>query len=221
MSKPTKPQLLNSNQPPQSKAAKILRLFSPLILFILYIICQLLALNYLWLAVVLALVTAIPIIRYQKVPPRNFKHPLVVKLLLIFGALFLMILTLAAYSTWLQHNHIGFTTPKNQQVFNQQVKRNLPAASVLTLIMAPIFEEGIFRLCLISFKNRFWLIFSTLGSMLLFAAMHIVGSISILTLILYLIPTLYLTLTYIITQDIKCSMILHLLYNAITLTSLL
>lgn len=220
MSKPTKPQRLNQQQS-QSKAVKILRLFSPLILFAVYMICQLLAINYLWLAVILTLLMAIPIIRYQKVPPRDFKHPLVVKSLLIFGALWLIILTIATYSAWLQFKHIAFATPENQRVFNQQVKRNLPAASVLTLLMAPIFEEGIFRLCLISFKSRFWLVFSTICSMLLFAAMHIVGSISMLTLSLYLIPTLYLTLTYVITRDIRCSMILHLLYNAITLTSLL
>lgn len=82
-------------------------------------------------------------------------------------------------------------------------------------IIAPIFEENIFRRCIIDFNSSVKLIITSIISMSIFVFAHMIGTswMQIPVVISYLIPTVCLTGIYDYTRDIKYSMVMHCLYN--------
>lgn len=193
----------------------------PILLFIVYMIAQMLVFNYTWVSIIIAIIVASLIIPYHKVRPRQFKRKWWTKILIVFCALVALLLTLVAFQAILEHFHIKVATSRNQMIIKRAVKDNLFAMGVDTIFMAPIFEEGIFRLGMISFKNKYWLIITSILSTAFFAACHIVGSINIFVFITYMIPGLYLMLTYVYTKDVRCDILLHMLYNGLAFMVLL
>lgn len=91
-----------------------------------------------------------------------------------------------------------------------------------TVIMGPIFEESIFRYAMISFKNNKWLLFTSLISVIIFAAAHVAGSQHYLLIFCnYLMPSIGFTLVYDYTGDIRCSMLTHMLYNLLAFSAIM
>lgn len=82
-------------------------------------------------------------------------------------------------------------------------------------IIAPIFEENIFRRCIINFNSSVKLIITSIISMSIFVFAHMIGTswMQIPVVISYLIPTVCLTGIYDYTRDVKYSMAMHCLYN--------
>lgn len=91
-----------------------------------------------------------------------------------------------------------------------------------TVIMGPIFEESIFRYAMISFKNNKWLLFTSLISVIIFAAAHVAGSPHYLLIFCnYLMPSIGFTLVYDYTEDIRSSMLTHMLYNLVAFSAIM
>lgn len=200
---------------------KIGRFAWPFGLFIIYGICQLLAVKAIWLSLIITGFVLAIVLKYQNIKPRKFKHQILTKILLILGLLLLLLLTISIYSLCL-HN-LGLVLPMNpnQAHWQKMSNRFLFVTACETLIMAPIFEESIFRLGIISFKNKYWLIGSNILSISVFALCHLTFSVNLLLFIIYAIPGLYLTLIYDYTRDLKCNMLLHFLYNAIVFLTMM
>lgn len=193
----------------------------PFWLFVIYAITQLTLLKNIWAAALITLLVAIPLFRYYKIEPRQFQKKWFTKILIVFGALILLLLTVILFSLLLKYLHIPLETSKNQLSLQKMAKANFPKIAFDTVIMAPIFEEGVFRAGLISFKNKAWLIISSILSTAFFAVCHIAGSINIFVFISYLIPGTYFMLTYLYTRDVKCNILLHMLYNSVALVALI
>lgn len=199
---------------------KFLESIWPFWLFIAYAIAQFTMIKYIWASVLITLLAAIPLFRYHRVEPRKFHKKWFTKFLIVFCALILLLLTSVLFSQILKYLHIPLETSKNQLALRKMAQANLPKIAFDTLIMAPIFEEGVFRAGLISFKNKIWLVVSSIFSTALFAVCHIAGSINIFVFISYLIPGTYFMLVYVYTRDVKCDMLLHMLYNCLALIAL-
>lgn len=104
----------------------------------------------------------------------------------------------------------------NQEILDNYAKTSPAKLVVLTSFFAPVFEETIFRRDLISFKNKKQFEITVTISMILFVLMHIATSFITISLIIsYFIPTIFLTLAYTKTKDLKCSMVVHCLYNLV------
>ncbi|PAB00927.1 CPBP family intramembrane glutamic endopeptidase [Enterococcus canintestini] len=108
-------------------------------------------------------------------------------------------------------------TTENQVGINQSFLVNPITITVYGVILAPIIEELLFRGI---FMNYFWnkeeptaKIFAVLTSALLFGLMH-EPRLSV-ALILYMTLGIVLACVYQKTEDLRCSMMVHMLYNGL------
>lgn len=186
--------------------------------FVLYAIAQIVALK---ISVLIALIIAITILYYVLTHPRvkeiTFQHKYT-KYLIDISLFFAMIFGLLIISLTM---NLRGSDSYNQQNVIELVKENR-WVFLYIIVIAPIFEETIFRYSIINFKTKKTLIVSTIISIVLFVSLHLSGSTSqIKFAIPYAIPTLGLTTSYIATKDIKCSIILHMAYNALSCLGIL
>lgn len=199
--------------------SKFINIIKPLLVFILYFFCQSFMLSrnigFNILAIVLTALVLIIAIKHPRVPMRKFKKKVITKALIVISALVAILCLLGLYVYLLSILSIQEPRSYNQYTLIQLAKHNLIRVIIEAVLIGPVFEEVIFRLELIVFKNKIWLTATSIISGLLFAAAHIVGSISVLTLIPYLIISIVFTVTYLVTRDIKCNIILHCLYNSL------
>lgn len=127
---------------------------------------------------------------------------------------------------WDRLTKIGITTPLNQQIINETFQKFPEKAVELNLtqiILAPIVEETIFRLvifCIIvylfkifNFSNKVFYSCFVLISSLLFGFSHSFDNP--LTSILYIIPGLIFSISYIISKSIYVPITIHIISNAI------
>lgn len=181
--------------------------------------------------VVIALIFYISLLRYAIKNPitnlRDFKigkiqSRLVNKMLLIIGtviAIVLLSLLIAFIQANMSHNQIPI--PGNQQQIIKKEKEFPIMVAILSVIVAPVFEEVIFRRQIISFKNKKWLICTYIISCILFALAHIAGyNDSAINFIKYLVPGVFLGGIYVYTRDIKCSILTHMLYNSLAVLAI-
>lgn len=106
----------------------------------------------------------------------------------------------------------------NNQSLSPAFKQYKIQAVIMTVFLAPIFEETIFRRSIISFKSKrnFWITYCL--SIVLFIYSHLLNTpIENLayTSLYYIAPAICITSIYAITKDIRFSMFTHGLYNAI------
>lgn len=194
----------------------------PLLWFGLYAIVQNLWLSNNLLLVVISIImttwTLYYTLAHPKVEPYEFasqKTPW-----LITGLIFLGMFAMIAVESALFNSH---RVSANQSGINIMLKYNPYMIMAETAIIAPIFEENIFRRCIINFKNGITVIVTSIISVIIFVFAHMVGTAwtQIPILITYLIPTLCLTGVYVGTRDIKYSMTMHCIYNLIVSLSVL
>lgn len=203
-----------------------LRFIWPPALLIVYAFCQYFALSKnLWanlLALVVTLILLAFALKYQKTKPRKFKHPISKKISLILLAALAIIICLLFFGLAYYYLSNGqIPSSKNQEELQQLAKLGKWHILFEAVFMGPIFEETIFRLGLISFKNKNWTLFTSIFSMISFAGMHMIGTFNIWSMVPYLIISIFLTLLYVYTKDMKCNILLHMLYNLIASVNLL
>lgn len=181
--------------------------------------------------VVIALIFYISLLRYAIKNPitnlRDFKigkiqSKLVNKMLIIIGTVIAIVLV-SLLITFIQANmsHNQIPIPGNQQQIIKKEKEFPIMVAILSVIVAPVFEEVIFRRQIISFKNKKWLICTYIISCILFALAHIAGyNDSAFNFIKYLVPGVFLGGIYVYTRDIKCSILTHMLYNSLAVLAI-
>lgn len=147
----------------------------------------------------------------------KWKRKIAIIILAVFLILILNIITVCLQQYFMQ----SVSIPGNQKELIKSQKQLPITISLLAIFIGPIFEETIFRKELISFKNKSWLIITYLISSSLFACSHLVGyNSNLFEFIKYLIPGLSLGGVYLITRDIRCSILTHMLYNGIAFISI-
>lgn len=147
--------------------------------------------------------------RVKMIKFANHKWPYKLNLCLLG----LMLLGLAIIYSFNSHN---LTPSANQQVVTQLIQKN-SLMIIEVVCVAPVFEENIFRRCLISFNTKIQLIVSTLISCFVFALAHLWGSpiSQPLYFLEYSLLGLGLASSYVLTRNIKYSIMLHMTYNFI------
>lgn len=189
----------------------------PISLFFLYAIVQALSvkkniiLNIIAYIITLCLAIYVhkkPKIKFEKT---KYNKTWIRRLGIVIAGLFLIIsfdymIKALAYSSGI--------SSANQQELVQSIK-NVPFKSLITIIIiGPIFEETIFRRCLITFTNEKTILTSYIISALIFGIMHMANT-SFLNpvIIMYIVPGLAFGAIYIITRKLEYSIIAHVLYN--------
>lgn len=202
---------------------KFWRLIWPILLFIAYAFCQELSLKLPLVAVGISAVLGLVLIKYNfnKTTQRQLKHPVRSSILLILGSLIAIFLINICYQAILQQFSITIPLGDNQKILNQLGKKNLMSLAFLTILIGPVFEEGIFRLGFISFKNKNWTIISSCFSALLFALVHVSGTWNVWVFGEYLIISIIFTLLYVYTRDMRYSLALHVSYNTLVFLAIL
>lgn len=114
----------------------------------------------------------------------------------------------------------GAIRSTNQAILETQYKHNLFKAFIFTVVIAPIFEESIFRLTMINFTTPKKLAFTSIVSWLLFTIIHLYNSAPILFL-QYGAISFVLTAAYVKTRNITDSLSIHVIYNLLCFIMLL
>lgn len=210
----------------KNKAINSLRFIWPPVLLLIYAFCQLFILSKnIWANLVAAIITLAVLgfaLKYQKTKPKKFSYPIRQKLLLVVYAIFGIVICLMIYGyIYYLVSNGEIPNSKNQEILQDLAKMSKLRIFIETVLMGPIFEETIFRLGLISFKNKQWTIGTSIFSIICFAAMHMIGTFNLWVIIPYLIISVFLTLLYVYTKDMKCNILLHILYNLIASVNLL
>lgn len=189
--------------------------------FVLYGICQLLCLsaNIFWFALGLAITFVV--LNYEVTHPRVKPPEYITKdwpAKLDAMIFILMVIALAIIAGF----HTQPVTSDNQKAIGNMLRLG-PIMLVQTVVIAPTFEENIFRRCLVSFASTPKFIVSGILSTLLFVMMHLWGSPMMQPVLFmqYLVPAIGLFSSYTLTRDIRYSIALHACYNLIASLPLL
>lgn len=194
---------------------KFWQLIWPVLLFILYAFCQILSLHSAILAIILTIIIGYFTLRYHKTTPRKLQHPVRSSMLLVTGSIILIFLLNMCYQLVLNQFHIQIPVGDNQQILNQLGRKNITALFYLTVLIGPVFEESIFRLGFISFKNKNWTIISSILSAIFFALAHVSGTWNTWVFGEYLIISTVFTLVYLYMRDLRYSLMVHVIYNSL------
>lgn len=105
----------------------------------------------------------------------------------------------------------------NQESINELFKTYPVQILFMAIVMAPVFEETIYRRALISFSSRKWTIVSYIITIFIFAISHMENTslMDIWVLISYMMPGIAFGGCYIVNRRISNSMLLHMAYNTV------
>ena len=120
-------------------------------------------------------------------------------------------------------NHIIFniildTPPVNETLIRELYDNFLIYSIINNCLMIPVLEEWVFRLGFDDIKNKYLYL---LSSGLVFALLHVLGSINSLLSVIYILPYLILGICfgiiYLRSKNIFDSVIIHAIHNIIVL----
>ncbi len=150
--------------------------------------------------------------------PRNFgRKKINRKKIITFILVFLAMIAVQIFWSWLITKHF-IKMPSNQNAVNEQTAQLPLWNDIFTVIIAPIFEELIFRGILMNYffnkDNRLYNTISVIFSGIVFGFAH---ELSLdLNWIMYSLLGMALAFAYMWTRDIRYNIGLHMLNNLLT-----
>ena len=114
-------------------------------------------------------------------------------------------------------------TSENQTILDDMFGSNALLIAIMTIVFAPIVEEVVFRYGMISFKDRTSKTTTLLISSLLFGFIHVAGALQsgniddLTFIIVYFSLGIVLGLSYLKTEKLIYPILIHALYNGLSI----